>query len=147
MNLPKPNKLLVVEDSDDDYFVVARACKRAGLNATLHRASTGEEALRWLLQTAQDPPDPQAAPRPALVLLDLNLPGISGLDVLAEIKGHERLRSTPVVVLSTSGDVRDVARCYERGANSYIRKSSQFGVFVDAIAALNRYWFSTCIIP
>ncbi len=147
MSPPGPNKVLVVEDSDDDYFVVARACKKADVNATLHRVSSGEEALRWLLQTAQEPPSPQAPTRPALVLLDLNLPGISGLDVLTEIKSHERLRSTPVVVLSTSGDVRDVARCYERGANSYIRKSSQFGVFVDAIAALNRYWFSTCIIP
>ena len=101
-------------------------------------ACDGEEALRYLL------PDPATgaitAPLPLMVLLDINLPKINGLDVLRRIRSHERTKHLPVVVLTTSSEERDIVESYDLGANSYVRKPVVFESFIDAIRVLGLYW-------
>ncbi|MBS1212917.1 MAG: response regulator, partial [Proteobacteria bacterium] len=84
---------------------------------------------------------------PIVILLDLNLPGTDGREVLAEIKQDERLRQIPVVVLTTSSDERDIERCYQMGANSYIKKPVDLEGFMRAIQLLKDYWFEIVILP
>ena len=82
-----------------------------------------------------------------MILLDLNLPGTDGRDVLAEIKRDEHLKLIPVVVLTTSSDERDIEKCYQAGANSYMKKPVDLGGFVSAIQRLKDYWFEIVILP
>ena len=139
--------ILVVEDSDDDYEVTERALLRSGNIANpLARCRTGNEALDYLLQ--QGPyAEPDAAPRPALILLDLNMPGLDGRGLLTRIKSDYDLREIPVVVLTTSDDERDVNACYELGANSYIRKPVDLDGFYSAIKTMRQFWFEIALLP
>jgi two-component system response regulator len=126
--------ILLVEDNPDDIALTARALKQNNISNDLCVAADGEEALRYLL-----PEDESGAP-PVLILLDLNLPKLSGLDVLRRIRADDRTRYVPVVVLTTSSEERDIVESYQLGANSYVRKPVVFESFLDAIKLLGLYW-------
>jgi two-component system response regulator len=139
-----PNQpILLVEDSPEDYETTKRAFHRSGLKNPIVRCSDGEEALDFLFRrgTYAD------ATRPGVVLLDLNLPGTDGREVLIEMKADPELRQIPVIVLTTSSDERDVSACYQAGASSYIQKPVDLEGFMRAIERLNDYWFEVVILP
>ncbi len=138
--------ILLVEDSPEDYDATRRGLKRAGLINPLYRVSDGDEALDFLYHREKYS-DPESAPRPGLILLDLNMPGTDGREVLQIIKDDENLAAIPVVILTTSSDERDIQSCYAIGANSYIQKPVELGSFMDAIKRLKNYWFELTILP
>ena len=139
-----PNQpILLVEDSPEDFETTQRAFRRSGLKNPIVRCSDGDEALDFLFRRG----DHADAPRPGVVLLDLNLPGTDGREVLAEMKADPELRQIPVIVLTTSSDERDVSACYQAGASSYIQKPVDLEGFMRAIERLNDYWFEVVILP
>jgi len=145
--LRTPNQpILLVEDSPEDYEATVRAFKRSGLKNPIFRCEDGDGALDFLYQRGQYT-DAEQAPRPGVILLDLNLPGTDGREVLTEIKRDENLRHIPVIVLTTSNDDRDVEACYQAGANSYIQKPVDMDGFLRAIERLKGYWFEVVVLP
>lgn len=126
--------ILLVEDNPMDVDLALRAFKRRRLLNPIEIARDGEEALAWLPRWAAG-----EAP-PAVILLDLKLPRVDGLEVLRQIKADASLRSIPVVVLTTSADSQDVRRAYELGANSYIVKPVDFDKFVEVASQIEVYW-------
>lgn len=147
MSLRTPNQpILLVEDSPEDYEATVRAFKRSGLKNPIVRCDDGDSALEYLFRRGQYS-DPEKSPRPGVILLDLNLPGTDGREVLQEIKRHEQLRHIPIIVLTTSTDERDVDACYQAGANSYIQKPVDMDGFIRAIERLNGYWFEVVVLP
>lgn len=137
--------ILLVEDSPEDFETTRRALHRSGVKNPIHLCTDGDDALDFLHRRGRHA---GAAPlRPGLILLDLNLPGTDGLQVLEEIKGHAVLKQIPVVVLTTSSDERDVNACYLAGANSYVQKPVDFEGFRRAIDRLKSYWFEVVILP
>ena len=137
--------ILLVEDSPEDFEATRRALQRSGVENPIHLCTDGDDALDFLYRRGRhaDPP----APRPGIILLDLNLPGTDGREVLEEIKRDDTLKQIPVVVLTTSNDERDVAACYLAGANSYVQKPVDFEGFMRAIDRLRGYWFEVVILP
>lgn len=127
--------ILLVEDNPDDVMFTLRAFERNKISNEVVVAADGEQALEYLL-----PADPSKALQPALVLLDVNLPKIDGLEVLRRIRNHSRTAGLPVVVLTTSNEERDIVDSYRLGANSFVRKPVMFGDFVDATKLLGVYW-------
>ena len=138
--------ILLVEDSPEDFEATLRAFQKSGLKNTLLRCEDGDQALDYLHRRGEYA-DPSRSPRPGVILLDLNLPGTDGRQVLSEIKSSERLRDIPVVVLTTSADERDITACYRAGATSYIQKPADIDGFMKAIERLNGYWFEVVILP
>lgn len=138
--------ILVIEDSPEDYETTARAFRRAGLRNQLMHCTTGDEALDFLYRRGAFE-DPARSPRPGIILLDLNLPGTDGREVLAEIKKSNGLARIPVIVLTTSSDDRDIEACYRAGANSYVQKPVNLEGFMRAIQRLHDYWFEVVILP
>ena len=138
--------VLVVEDSPEDYEATRRALERGGLANPLVHFPTGDEALDYLFPRGRAP-HPAAAARPSLILLDLNLPGTDGREVLARLKGDPVMRQVPVVVLTTSRDQRDVTDCYLAGANSYVQKPVDLAGFRAAMETLRGYWLDVVVLP
>lgn len=138
--------ILLVEDSVEDVEATIRALRKAGLANPIHHCADGDEALDYLHQRGRYA-DQANAPRPGVVLLDLNLPGTDGREVLAEVKTYPLLKRIPIIVLTTSSDERDVHRCYDAGANSYIKKPVDFDGFLEAIRRLTGYWFEVVVLP
>jgi two-component system response regulator len=126
--------ILLVEDSPDDVLLAVRAFAKNGITNEVVVATDGEQALDHLLPESGEPL------RPALILLDIKLPKIDGLEVLRRIRSDERSRTVPVVVLTTSNEERDIVSSYQLGANSFVRKPVVFGEFVEAVQALGVYW-------
>lgn len=146
MDTQKGQPILIVEDSDEDYFATVRAFKKSGLGNPVYRCESGDDALDYLFRQGKYA-DPESSPRPGVILLDLNLPGTDGREVLQEIKKDSLLRKLPVIVLTTSDDARDIERCYTEGANSYIQKPVDIDRFIEAIKRLKDYWFEIVILP
>jgi CheY-like chemotaxis protein len=138
--------ILVVEDSPEDFEATTRVLRKSGLANPIYRCCDGDEALDFLFQRGAYG-GPHRPSRPSVILLDLNLPGTDGREVLAEIKNDAHLKLIPVVVLTTSSDERDIAMCYQAGANSYMKKPVDLGGFVSAIQRLKDYWFEIVILP
>lgn len=145
MNQPT-HPILLIEDSPEDTEAMRRAFKRAGLANPIHHCMDGDEALDFLYHRNQYA-EPGKAPRPIIILLDLNLPGTDGREVLAEIKQDEKLKLIPVLVLTTSSDDRDIEKCYRAGANSYVIKPVDFAGFMQAIQRLSNFWFEVVVLP
>lgn len=138
--------ILIVEDNDDDYMATMRAFKKANFANPIRRCTTGDQALDYLGQRGEFAA-PGAAPRPSIILLDLNLPGTDGRDVLRIIKADKNLLMIPVIVLTTSHADQDIEQCYAAGSNSYVQKPVDFEGFVLAIARLSDYWLNVSILP
>lgn len=137
--------ILIVEDSAEDYEATVRALRRAAVGAALVRCVDGDDALDWLQGMGRYAG--QRLPWPLLILLDLNLPGTDGREVLAAVKADARLAQIPAVVLTTSSNPRDVADCYRAGANSYIIKPVNLSLFYEAVACLAQYWLQVATLP
>lgn len=131
--------ILLVEDSADDEALTLRALSRNNIGNEVVVARDGEEALDWLFATGRHA-DRDNREQPALVLLDLKLPKIDGLDVLRRIRAHAETRLVPVVILTSSREDQDRLRGYLNGANSYIRKPIDFAHFVEAVRQVGLYW-------
>jgi CheY-like chemotaxis protein len=138
-----PAVVLLVEDSPGDVALTKRALQKANAPTELHVVNDGDEALEFLFRRGPF----TAAPRPDLILLDLNLPKVDGRAVLAEIKADPALRSIPVVVLTTSTAEQDVARSYELHANAYIAKPVDFGNFLEIVRVLLAFWLDVVRRP
>ena len=138
--------ILVVEDSDEHFEAVRRAFARTGIRNPLRRYADGDEALDYLFRRGGHTDD-SAWVRPAVVLLDLNLPGTDGREVLDQMKADPGLRSLPVVVVSTSSSPTDVEQSYRSGASGYIVKPVRFDDFLTAVGSLKSYWFDTVALP
>jgi len=129
--------ILLVEDNPDDIDLTLRAFRKHNLANQIDVARDGVEALEYILGSGEGP-----APPPALqvVLLDLNLPKIDGLEVLRRLRADERTKFLPVVVLTSSNEEQDIAQSYRLGVNSYIRKPVEFDKFVETAGQLGLYW-------
>ncbi len=137
MNSENKIEILLVEDNPDDAELTFRAFKKNNLENKIHWVKDGEEALDFLFITDEKG---KFLHRPKVILLDLNLPKISGLQVLKEIKSNESRRSIPVVVLTSSKEENDVKESYKLGTNSYITKPIDFSKFMSSVRDVGLYW-------
>jgi CheY-like chemotaxis protein len=135
--------ILLVEDSDEDYAVVKRALSGVALEVGLQRCTKGDDALDYLYQRGTF----VTALRPALILLDLNLPGADGREVLARIKSDAELKVIPVIIVTTSSNPRDVETCYGYGVNAYHIKSVNYPAFKLELQRMINYWLTDCLLP
>ena len=138
-----PVQILLVEDSPADIELTTEALAEARVANDLHVVTDGDAALAYL---RREPPYAEE-PRPDLVLLDLNLPGKDGRDVLAEAKADPGLASIPIVVLTTSAAEADILRSYELHANSYITKPVRFDEFLRTVQSLEDFWLTVVKLP
>jgi CheY-like chemotaxis protein len=135
----KTHTILLVDDSPDDIQLTVRALNQSNIINELVVAEDGVEALDYLFGTGKYEGRPSGV-LPHLILLDLKMPRMDGLEVLRRIRADERTRLMPVVVLTTSNEDRDRVESYRLGANSYIRKPVDFNQFVEAVRQLGLYW-------
>jgi len=138
--------ILMADDDPDDCLLVKRAFKTSKLCNDLKFVNDGEDLMDYLYQRGKYE-EPDQAPRPGLILLDLNMPRKDGREALKEIRTDATLRDIPVVVLTTSKDEEDILRSYNLGANSYIMKPVTFEGLVDVIKSLGKYWFEIVELP
>lgn len=138
--------ILLVDDSPEDAETTKRALRRAQMTDPIYHCADGDEALDFLRRRGRFEV-PSSAPRPGLILLDLNIPGADGREVLREIKADAELKAIPVVVLTSSSDERDIENCYLAGANSYVRKPVDLPGFLNAIERLTDYWLDVVVLP
>jgi CheY-like chemotaxis protein len=143
LSTPPPVEILLVEDDPGDVLMTQEALSDAKLVNNLHVVDNGEEALTFLRRESPY----QDAPRPGLILLDLNLPRVDGREVLAQIKADEGLRRIPVVVLTTSEAEEDILRSYDLHANAYVTKPVDFESFVRVVRQVDDFYISVVRLP
>lgn len=146
MQKREPMVILMADDDSDDRDMSAEALREARLVNELHFVEDGEELMDYLRQTG-DYSDPKTAPRPGIILLDLNMPRKDGREALEEIKADPDLRSIPVVVLTTSRTEEDIYRSYDLGVSGYIAKPVTFSGLVEVMRNLGDYWFELVELP
>jgi len=134
--------ILLVEDNPDDELLTLRAFRQSNIRNEIQVVRDGAEALEYLFAEGE-----ARNPRPAVVLLDLNLPKISGLEVLRRIRSSPRTQRLPVVILTSSRLEEDLIQSYDLGANSYVRKPVDFNEFVTAVGRLGVYWLLLNELP
>jgi len=142
----KPITILVAEDDEDDRLLMQDALEENRLANDLHFVTDGEELMDYLLHRGNYS-DPKTAPRPSLILLDLNMPRKDGREALKEIKSDPDLRQIPVVVLTTSKAEEDILRTYDLGVSSFIAKPVVFESMVQIMRMLGTYWFEIVELP
>ena len=135
--------ILLVEDSPSDILITREAFAEFKVLNTLHVVEDGVEALAFLKHEGKY----ASAPRPDLILLDLNLPRMNGREVLAKIKADQNMKKIPVVILTTSHAEQDVLQSYDQHANCYIVKPVGFENFVEAMKSIRQFWFSIVTLP
>ncbi|PSB02753.1 response regulator [Merismopedia glauca] len=138
--------LLIVEDSDEDFEALMRFLRRSPLVIPVERCMNGEQALAFLHHTDQYA-NCDHFPRPGMILLDLNLPGIDGREVLRRLKLDHNLKTIPVVIFTTSNHPNDIETCYQQGANSYIIKPIDINQLKRNVQTLVDYWFEVTRLP
>jgi chemotaxis family two-component system response regulator Rcp1 len=138
-----PKEVLLVDDSPGDIRLMREALRNANPDIHLHVATDGLEALAFLNQQGAY----AKSPRPELILLDLNLPGISGREVLARIKQDTSLKLIPTVVLSTSADEADIRECYKLQANCYLTKPLELDAFETLVKNISDFWIERALLP
>ena len=142
-NPTRPIDVLLVEDNPGDIRLAQEALKEGKLHVTLNVVRDGYAALDYLFQRG----DYATAVQPDVILLDLNLPGLSGREVLSQIKHDEQLRVIPVVVLTSSDAEEDVYKSYHLHANCYVIKPIDFTKFVNIVRQIEQFWFSVVKLP
>ena len=138
--------ILMADDDADDRLLAKDALNECKITNALHFVENGEELLDYLRQTGKYA-SLANTPRPGLILLDLNMPRKDGREALQEIKADPKLRSIPVVVLTTSKAETDISRIYELGANSFITKPVSFDALIKVMGDLVHYWFELVELP
>jgi two-component system response regulator len=138
----KPVKILLVEDNPDDVLITRRALAKSRVANELYVVRDGQEALEYLL--SQDEGD---TPRPDLILLDVNLPRVNGMEVLERIRRDDDLAVIPVIMLTASDREEDVVKSYRLGSNTYIQKPVEFEKFLQALDVLGQYWIVIAKLP
>jgi DNA-binding response OmpR family regulator len=134
----KPVEVLLVEDDPGDVILTQEGLRASKLHINLHVVDNGEKALAFLHRH----PPYEDAPRPGLIILDLNLPRVNGTEVLREIKSNEALQTIPTVILTTSRAEEDVVRSYKLGANCYVSKPLNLDEFVKVVGSIESFWFT-----
>lgn len=142
-NIGRPVEILLVEDNPGDVRLTRESLKDGKIHTRLSVVSDGEEALAFLYRRGPY----TTAPRPDLILLDLNLPRKSGREVLAEIKADENLRRTPVVVLTSSEAEQDILASYDLNANCYISKPVDLDQFIRVVRSIEDFWLTVVKLP
>ena len=145
MDRYQPVDILLVEDNPDDVEITRRALQRSRIANRLYVARDGEEALKTLSE--RNGRKESGIPWPDILLLDLNMPRMTGIEVLHRIKSDERLKRIPTIVLTVSEREEDVLRSYELGANSYVTKPVSFNDFMKAVDALGEFWIVIARLP
>lgn len=138
-----PIEILLVEDNPGDQDLTRNALQRAKVRNTLHVVEDGEEAMEFLHQEGEY----ANAPRPDVILLDLNLPRMDGREVLEEIKKDPKLMDIPVVVLTTSSAEQDIIRSYRLHANCYITKPVDLEQFIEVVRSIQNFWLTVVKLP
>ncbi|MES1023838.1 response regulator [Gloeocapsa sp. BRSZ] len=138
--------ILMADDDEDDCMLAREAFSESRLANDLHFVRDGEELMDYLYQRGKYTAA-NSAPRPGLILLDLNMPRKDGREALKEIKADPSLRQIPVVVLTTSKAEEDIYRSYDLGANSFITKPVTFASLVDVMRTIGKYWFEIVELP
>jgi len=133
----QPVSIVMIEDDEGHATLIERNIRRAGVNNEIKACRTGLDAMEYLF--GADGSGSASARRHLLVLLDLNLPDMSGIDILEKIKANEHTRRSPVIVLTTTDDQREIQRCYDLGANVYVTKPVNYEGFVNAIRQLGLF--------
>jgi CheY-like chemotaxis protein len=146
MNNRRPITILLADDDADDRMMASDALEESRLANDLRCVEDGEELMDYLHRRGKYAP-PNNAPRPGLILLDLNMPRKDGREALKEIKAEPELRSIPVIVLTTSKAEEDIYRTYDLGVNSFITKPVNFESLVAVMKALGKYWFEIVELP
>lgn len=141
----EPAHILLAEDDPADVELALSAMAVFASARRIAVVNNGEDALDYLYRRRSW--RGRGAGQPALVLLDLKMPGLGGLEVLRSIKSDTRMRCIPVVVFTSSGERRDVARCYENGANAYVVKPVEFPAFAETLQAIGHFWISLNVPP
>lgn len=136
--------ILMIEDNEDDFEVISRGLKSVGLNAPISWYKRTKDVLEYFDDLAFN--KKLEIPVPRIIILDLNMPGMDGRSILSIIKSNSKLRSIPVIILSTSIDKRDIDYCYSQGANTYVQKPLRFQKLQDICKSLKDYWFDTAIL-
>ena len=145
--LPYSSNLLIIEDSNEDFEALRRVLAQVSTaSLAVSRCIDGDDALDFLHYTGKYSSEPRFA-LPELILLDLNLPGTDGREVLYIIKQNEHLKAIPVVVLTTSANPKDIAICYQSGANSYMLKPMDINELKNSVQTLLNYWFKVTVLP
>jgi CheY-like chemotaxis protein len=139
----KPLTILMADDDEDDRMSTQDAFREHHLANEFHTVNDGEELMDFLHRRGKY----QDAPRPGLILLDLNMPRKDGREALREIKSDPQLRSIPVVILTTSREEEDILKTYDLGANSFITKPVGFDSLVQLVSTMTRYWFQLVELP
>ncbi len=139
----RPIEILLIEDSPSDANLTIKGLKTAKVLNNLHWVEDGESAMEFLLREGEY----ASAPRPDLILLDLNLPGMDGREVLHEVKSDPDLKRIPIVILTTSADEQDILRAYNLNANCYITKPVNIQQFLDIIGLIEDFWLAAVKLP
>lgn len=142
-----PITILICDDDEEDRMLTRQALEQAHVSNSLQFVEDGEQLLDYLYQRGEYAGETGKAPRPGLILLDLNMPKKDGREVLKVIKGDRTLHDIPVVVLSTSRLDEDIVRSYQLGVNSFISKPVTFSGLVEAMNVLGRYWLEIVELP
>jgi CheY-like chemotaxis protein len=142
-----PITILICDDDEDDRMLTRQALEEAHISNALRFVEDGEQLLDYLYQRGRYAGESGKAPRPGLILLDLNMPRMDGREALKVIKSDKSLHDIPVVVLSTSRLDEDIVRSYQLGVNSFISKPVTFSGLVEAMNVLGRYWLEIVELP
>ncbi len=142
-SLGRPANFLLVEDNPGDVRLTQEALKSHKVKNNLHVVADGEEAMAFLLKQGKH----KDAPRPDIILLDLNLPKKDGREVLAEIKSNHGLKTIPVVIISSSEAEQDIIKSYDLNANCYVTKPVNFDQFIKVVQSINDFWLTIVKLP
>ena len=143
--IPSLKPVLIVEDSIEDFTALGRAFSKHALQNPLFRCEDGDQALDYLLGNGDRSAWPTALP--AIILLDLNMPGTDGRTVLGILKDNPRLSHIPVIIFTTSSNLKDINECYRLGANSYITKPVDYFALEEKVRLIVRYWLESNELP
>lgn len=146
MAITSEKLVLVIEDNLDDFEMTVRALRKSSITNPVLNFETGEESLEYLYQKGRYANNPKHQ-RPSLILLDINMPGMNGIEVLKNIKNETELKTIPVIMLTTSKGSKDIQSCYDAGANSYMQKPVKFEGFLDAMKTMKNFWFELAVTP